>query len=150
MFAAAGAGVNQWLDTPSEWKQGATGYGYRFANAYGMHVMRQTIQFGAAALLDEDTRYIPSTSTSFGGRLTYALTSTVTARSHTGKRKIAFSTIGAVVGTAFISRAWQPPSNSSATDAVSSFGKTLGVAAGFNVLHEFIPKSSHLWWFHKD
>src|SRR5262245_24973539 len=49
--SAAGAGINQWNDSPSEWKQDAGGYGVRFANSYGIHMVRQTIKFGAGALL---------------------------------------------------------------------------------------------------
>jgi hypothetical protein len=124
---------------PSEWQEGAEGYGLRFAHTYGMHVVRQSIQFGAGALLDEDTRYVPSGETRFGPRLKYALISPFIARSHTGKRRVAFSTIGGMAGAAFISRTWQPPSNSHPADAMSSFGVSVGVAVGMNVVHEFFP-----------
>jgi hypothetical protein len=144
---AAGAGITQLTDTPSEWQQGATGYGYRFANSFGIHVVRATIRNGAAALLHEDNRYIPSGATGFGPRLKYALTSTVLARSRDGSRHVSASAISGFVGGAFISRAWQPPSTAHANNAASSLGVSVGLSAGMNVAHEFFPRIFHNWFF---
>ena len=150
VLCAAGAGVNQWGNTPSEWHQDAEGYGRRFANSFGAHLVRGSIRSGAGALLDEDTRYVPSGESRFGPRLKYALTSTFMGRSHTGERRIAFSTIGAFAGTSFISRAWQPPSTSQPADAMSNFGISVGVATGVNLLHEFFPRAYRLWGLRHD
>jgi hypothetical protein len=143
--SAAIAGINQWTNTPSEWGQGAAGYGCRFASSCGLHVVRQTIQTGGAALLHEDTRYIPSGETGFVPRLKYALTSTVTARSRDGSRHLSAPVIGGFVGAAFISRAWQPPSRSHPDDAISALGVSMGLAATKNVVREFCPRMFHLW-----
>jgi len=148
--SAAGAGINHLANTPSEWNQGAEGYGRRFANSYGIHVVRQSIRDGAGALLDEDTRYMPSPDTRFAPRLKYALMSTFMARTHTGRRRVAFSSIGALAGTAFISRAWQPSSTSQPLDAMSNFGIGVGVEAASNVVHEFFPRVFHLWGLRRD
>jgi hypothetical protein len=43
--SAAGAAILQGVDTPAEWGQGADGYGRRFANSYGQHVMRSTLMY---------------------------------------------------------------------------------------------------------
>ncbi len=149
-FSAASAGISQWTNTPSEWGQGASGYGYRIANSFGIHVVGQTIDAGTAALLDEDTRYRPSDASGFTPRLTYAIASTFIARSHTGSRRVAISRIAGFVGGAFISRAWQPPSNSHPSNAFTAMGVSVGVAAGSNVAREFLPKVRALRWFHPD
>src|SRR5262249_26458623 len=139
------AGVNQWTNTPGEWGQGSAGYGRRFANSYGFHVVRQTIQSGGAALLHEDTRYVPSGASGFVPRLKYALTSTVMARSRNGSRHISISMIGGFTGAAFISRAWQPQSRAQPEDAMTALGVSVGLAAGRNVVHEFFPRVFHFW-----
>ncbi len=148
--SAAGAGINQWSNTPSEWHQGAEGYGRRFANSYGIHIARESIRSGAGALLDEDTRYIASSDTRFAPRLKHAVLSTFMCRTHTGQERVAFSSIGALAGSAFLSRAWQPSSTSQPADAMSNFGVGVGVAAATNVVHEFLPRVFHFWGLRRD
>jgi hypothetical protein len=144
--SAAAAGINQWNDTPHEWEQGSTAYGRRFASSYGGHIVRLTIQSGVGALLDEDNRYVRCTESGFTPRLKYAVTSTFMARSHTGARKVSISAISSLVGAAFISRTWQPPSTSHASNAATALATTAGVNVGFHVAREFFPKILHGWW----
>jgi len=143
--SAAGAGIKQWSDTPSEWDQDGWGYGLRFASSFGVHVVKQSIESGTAALLHEDNRYVPCSETGFGPRLKYALTSTVMARSPNGSRRISISKISAFTATSFISRTWQPASTSQASDAFAHLGISVGLAAGYNVGREFLPRVFHFW-----
>jgi hypothetical protein len=146
--SAAAAGINQWNNTPAEWHQGAEGYGRRFASSYAGHMVRQSLQSGLGAVFDEDNRYVPSTASGFGPRLGYALSSTFIARSHTGARKVSISAAGSLVGSAFISRAWQPPSTSHPSNALTSVVITGGVIAGLHVAREFFPNLMHGWLWH--
>lgn len=141
--AAAGAAILQGLNSPSEWGQGAEGYGLRFANSYGQHFIRQTLMYGASSLLGEDDRYIPSERTGAGPRTLYAIESTFLARRADGTRRLSYSRIGAIVATAFISRAWQPRSTNGMQNAAYSIGDVIGSEAGFNVAREFLPKLFH-------
>jgi len=138
--SAAGAGIGQWRDSPPEWAQGGSGYGVRYASSFAEHFVQQTILSGTAACLGEDTRYIPSEQRGFKRRLKYALASTVMARANDGSRQLSFAKIGAFAGGAFVSRAWQPPSTSAAPDAIVNLAASVGVAAGFNVVREFVPR----------
>jgi len=54
--AAAHAGIAQARDNPSEWQQGAAGYGDRFGSAFGEIVVRGTTEFALANLFREDLR----------------------------------------------------------------------------------------------
>jgi hypothetical protein len=137
--AAASAGINQANHTPKEWGEGAEGYGQRFGNAYAQNVIHRTLQYGIAAALHEDNRYVLSGQTGFFQRTKYAVVSTLLARHDNGNQALSVSRIGSAAGSAFISRAWQPRSTTSAGDGAVSFGITLGVDAGFNVLREFWP-----------
>jgi len=135
---AAVAGLDQGLDRPPEWHQEAGGYGKRLANVMAYNTVRQTLTFGMAALLDEDTRYFPSQSQSAWQRTMHALRSTLTARHH-GQEVFSVAAITGVVGTALISRAWVPPSWRHGKDVAASIGVTLAGSAAFNVVREFLP-----------
>lgn len=148
--SAASAAIGQWRDHPNEWKEGAAGYGRRFASSMAQHVAGQTMLSGAAALLDENNRYVRSGQSGIRRRLRYALISTVLARSRDGSRHVSFSKIGTLAGAALLSRAWQPPSSAQPHNAWANFGASLGVAAGFNVLREFLPRRFHPGWLGPD
>ncbi len=141
--AAAGAAILQATNTPSEWGQGGEGYARRFANDYGQHIMRQTLMYGAADLLHEDNRYLPSERSGAMPRLKYAVESTFLARKDDGTRRLSYSRLGAVVATAFVSREWQPPSTRGLEHAASSIGTVFGTEIGFNIAREFLPKFFH-------
>jgi hypothetical protein len=138
--SAAGSGISQLNNTPSEWGQGAEGYARRFGNSYAQLIMRQTLMYGAADALGEDNRYLPSRRRGFGPRLGYAIESSFLARKSDGTRRLSYSRLGSYVAVAFISREWQPHSTSNAQNAASSFGTTIGTEVGFNVAREFLPK----------
>ena len=138
--SAAGAGVSQLDDTPKEWKQGSEAYGERFGSEFAEHIIRKTMESGAATLLHEDNRYFRCTDTGFGRRLKHAVFSTFEARNDAGQEHFAYSRLGSAVGASFISRIWQPPSENKAGDAADNFGLTIAVDIGWNVFREFSPK----------
>ena len=137
--SAAYAGFDQLMDRPTEWKQGAEGYGDRFASVYGKYFVRQTLQYGASMALHEDDRYLASGRTGFWNRTKYAISSAFVARRDNGTRCFAAARMGSAAGSAFISRAWQPASTSDAGHAASAFGITVAGDMGTNVIREFWP-----------
>jgi hypothetical protein len=137
--AAASAGIAQAKGTPKEWGGGAEGYGERMGNAYAQHVIHRTLQYGISAALHEDNRYFVSGQTGFLRRTKYAVVHTLLARHDNGSQSFSFSRVGSAAGSAFISRAWQPRSTTSAGDGAVTFGITMGSDVGFNVFREFWP-----------
>ena len=137
--AAASGGISQWEDTPKEWKQGSQAFGDRFGNAMAKHVVRKSLESGAAAILHEDNRYYLSMDTGFWRRTRHAVTSVFTARNDAGQEHFGYSRMGAALGSSFISRIWQPPSENSAGSGAVSFGITMAVDMGWNVFREFCP-----------
>jgi hypothetical protein len=137
--SAASAAIRQAENSPKEWGGGAQGYGYRVGDGYAQHVIRQTLQYGASAVLHEDNRYFASGQTGFFRRAKYAVASTFLARHDNGERQFAFSRLGSAAGTSFISRIWQPRSATSAGDGAVSFGISMGSDVGFNLFREFWP-----------
>jgi hypothetical protein len=140
----AGAGWGQLRDRPSQWGEGGQGYAKRFASGYAQHIVTATIMYGTSSALHEDDRYLrlgPGPSTK--SRVRYALESSVLARHEDGTRHIAIAKLIAVGAGAAISRAWQPHDSRTKMGAVASFGVTMGVSSGFDVLREFLPDLLH-------
>ena len=141
--AAAGSGISQWRDTPHEWGQGGGAYALRFVNSYGYHFVRQTMMYGASSLLDEDNRYFPCPRSGAKTRMRYAIESNFLARHADGSRHFSYSWFGATLGTAALSRVWQPASTRAPQNIASSFGIAVAVQVGFRVAHEFVPFMRH-------
>jgi hypothetical protein len=136
---AFSAGIDQWSDKPSEWEQGASGYGKRFANILGQYSIQRTATYGLSSVLHEDNRYFNSGKQRFWSRTGYALSSGILARHDNGTRRISISQIGGVAAGAFLARTWLPPSQHSAGDAAVSFGITMSSNIGMGVMKEFLP-----------
>ena len=140
LYSAVRAGIDQAYNRPKEWRQGAEGFGLRYGSIYGELFISQVFEQGVAYRLHEDNRYFGSGRRNPAARLGYALASTILARHEDGSRSVSVSAIGGAASAAFISRAWQPRSSTSVGDAAVSFGLTMAVRAGFNVLREFSPR----------
>lgn len=139
VMAGFSGGMSQWTNTPKEWGQGGIAYGDRVANSFAKHVLQETIEHGAAAALHEDNRYFRSEDTGAWKRSRHAIISVVLARNEAGGEHFAYSRVGGVLSSAFISRLWQPPSTYSAGDALINFGLTMASDVGWNFFHEFWP-----------
>jgi hypothetical protein len=137
--AGFSAGIDQWNDKPSEWEQGASGYGKRFGNILGQYSIQRTVTFGLSSVLHEDNRYFNSGKKGLWPRTGYAVASGILARHDDGSRHLSLSQLGGVAAGAFLSRSWQPPSTHSAGDGAVSFGITMASNMGFSTVKEFLP-----------
>jgi hypothetical protein len=138
--AVAIGGIAQATGTPKEWGGGAKAYGERIGNVFAEHVIRKTLESGAAAALHEDDRYFRSTETGFWKRSRHAVWSAFVARNAAGQEHLAYSRIGATAGASFISRIWEPRSVNSSGDAAVNFGITMAAHMGWNMVKEFRPR----------
>lgn len=59
--AGVRAGIDQGLDRPNEWQEGAAGYAERFSSAMGVHAVRGTATYAFSELFQEDLRYVHCT-----------------------------------------------------------------------------------------
>ena len=137
--SAAAAGIRQWEGSPKEWRGGAEAYGERFGSSYAGHIIRKTLEAGAAAALHEDNRYFHSTETGFWKRSKHAVAQFFIARNNAGQEHFAYSRFGSALSASFISRIWQPRSTNTSGDAAVNFSATVAIDAGWNVLREFWP-----------
>jgi len=141
--SGASAGFGQWRDRPKEWGEGSAAFGKRYASSFAEHITISSIMFGASSLLHEDNRYLPSGKTGAAPRVRYALESSFLARHNDGTRHVSISKLGAFAAAALISRRWQPHSSRGFGSAASNFSVTFSVAAGFDVMREFLPDLLH-------
>jgi len=116
-----------------------SGYGKRYGNILGQYSIQRTVTFGLASALHEDNRYFNSGKQGVWKRTGYALSSGVLARKDDGSRHVSISQLGGVAAGAFLSRLWQPPSQSAASNGAISFGITMASNIGFSVVKEFLP-----------
>jgi hypothetical protein len=132
------AGIDQGQNNPPEWKQGASGYGKRFASRMGQYAIEETTSYALSEAFRLDTGFERSQRQGFSARLKDALIQNVTSRTRTGKRVIsAPRLVGACVGGLVPALTWYP-SRFSYKDGLRE--GTYSLAAGFvvNVLREFI------------
>jgi hypothetical protein len=132
------AGIDQGQNSPPEWKQGASGYGKRFASRMGQYAIEQTTSYGLSEAFRVDTGFEKSQRHGFSARLGDALIQNVTSRTRSGKRIISAPRLaGAYVGGLVPALTWYP----------SRFGYkdglregTYSLASGFavNMFREFI------------
>jgi len=136
---AASAGISQLADSPSEWGQGAAGYGRRVANNVAYNVVRQTITYGISIPAHEDTRYFASNEDTAKERIRHALLSPVMARRPDGRDHFSYSNTAGIVGANLIQLSWAPPSwRTPGTLATGMMWSYAGTAA-LNLVREYVP-----------
>lgn len=90
-------------------------------------------------LLKPNTRYYPSTSDSFMGRASYAVSRIFVTRDDSGKGRLNTSYFLGVLASVALHTAYRPDRARSASETFNNFGSTIGGDAGINVFHEFRP-----------
>jgi len=132
------AGLDQHRNSPPEWRQGASGYGKRYASRFGQYAIEQTVTYGLSEAFRLDTGFVKSNLTGFGPRLGDALLQNITSRTRSGKRIISVPRLaGAYVGGIIPAVTWYP-SRFSYKDGLRQGTYSLAAGFGVNVLREFI------------
>lgn len=132
--------LDQYNNVPPDWQQGAEGYSKRFASRFGQNAIAQTTRYGASALLRQDTSYQRCACSGPLRRAAYALGSTFTARTRSGRVVPSVPNVAApYVGALAAVPAWYP-ARYNASDAFR-FG-TIGLASQglFNLVREFVRR----------
>jgi hypothetical protein len=108
--AATYAGILQVADTPSEWGQGASGYGKSLGSTVACSGSHSALAFGLDSTLHEDPRYFRSASGGLWRRTGHAfrgmiLTHTGMILTHTdkGTETLAIWRFGSAYGAAYLS-----------------------------------------------
>lgn len=148
VFGAAFFGaVAQLRHDPSEWPQGADGFGRRFGTRYAQGMVKSTGSFLIGALNHEDPRPHPpvipgcthnhTAKTGFGPRTGDALLRTVWTHRDNCSDGIAFSHFAGALGSGFIGRAWLPDPGNTLGQAFARSGMAFGGDVAASVFSEF-------------
>jgi len=108
--SAVAAGIDQEDNSPPEWKQGAEGYGRRFASDFGTSAITTTTRYALAQVLREDTLYYRCECRGVFPRFGHAVISTFTGRhGDDGHRAFSFPALVApYAGTMTAVYGWYP------------------------------------------
>jgi hypothetical protein len=90
-------------------------------------------------LLKQNLRYLPSTSSNFMNRATYAASRIFITRDDSGKGRLNTSYFLGVLTSVASAAANRPYWARSSSETFNNFGSTIGSDAGMNVFHEFGP-----------
>jgi hypothetical protein len=142
--AAAAAGINQWTNTPPEWKQGAEGYGRRFGSNFGIAAVGTTTRFALSAAFKEDSLYYRCECRGVWPRLGHAVISTMTARrGQDGRRVFSVAALASPYAGATTAVYGWYPDRFGAKDAFRMGNYNLLINVGGNIAFEFLYSGPH-------
>jgi hypothetical protein len=140
LFVAAEAGINQARNDPSEYGQGAEGYGKRYGAGFADGLTDGIFVTGVyPSLLHQDPRYYRLGDGGFSHRFGYSATRILVTRQDSGRRAFNISEILGAFTSSAIGVTYYPKSQRDFSDVAERAGIQFGFDAGFNVLKEFYP-----------
>jgi hypothetical protein len=141
---AASAGIDQFDSSPPEWKQGAEGFGKRFASDFGIATVATTTRYALSEVFREDSLYYRCECTGVFARTAHAAVSAVTARRGTdGHRAFSLSALVApYAGSTAAVYGWYP-GRFGMKDAFRMGNYGLLTTTGGDVVIEFFSKIPH-------
>jgi len=144
--AALAGGINQADHTPPEWKQGARGYGQRFASDLGIAAISTSTRYALAEAFRQDTLYYRCQCKGVFPRLGHAVISTFTGRrGDSGDSVFSFPALVApYAGTMTAVYSWYPR-RYDARDAFRMGNYTVLGYVGGNIAVEFLYGGPHAW-----
>ena len=135
---------------PEQWGRGFSGFGKRFGSQYGQFAADEVIEFGFAAWSQEDPRYHPKASGSFGVRLGHSLAATFVTNDTHGKQTVAGGRLlGSYGGWAVATVAWLPEEERNLHRFATNSGLNVLTKTGANVFREFWPDAKRKFFTKK-
>jgi hypothetical protein len=136
---AALAGIQQAVDTPEQWRQGATGYrkrlGAGFADATTEGLIGNAI---LPSLLHQDPRYFYQGDGTKKSRALHAILAPFICKGDNGETQPNYSTWGGSLISSSISLAYYPSSDRNAQHVFKNFGVGMGLHIAGGLVQEFI------------
>jgi hypothetical protein len=140
-FEAVEAGVNQATNSPSEYGQGAEGYGKRYGAGFADGLSAGLFVTGVfPSLLREDPRYYRMDSGGFKHRFGYAATRVLVTRQDSGRKAFNFSELLGSFSSSALAMTYYPSKDRNFSDVAQRAGIQFAFDAGFDVLKEFYPE----------
>jgi hypothetical protein len=139
--AATSAGFSQWQNDDSKWGQGAVGYGRRYGAALiDTEASNFFGQFFYPVIFRQDPRYYRKGNGSTRGRIWYAVSHTVIARSDSGNKMPNYSLWATTASTVALSNLYHPGNDQGFPPAATRVGISIAGSMGYDLLREFWPE----------
>lgn len=141
---AGSAGIDQFDNSPPEWKQGAAGFGKRFGSDFGIAAVGTTTRYALSEVFREDSLYYHCECTGTFPRVGHAAISALTARrGQDGHRAFSVSALLApYAGSTAAVYGWYP-SRYGAKDAFRLGNYSLLTSVFGNIALEFLYGGTH-------
>ena len=136
---AAYAAILQEADTPTEWGQGASGYGKRFASTAAASGIHSALAFALDSTLHEDPRYFRAASGGFWRRTGHAFRGIILTRTDRGTETLSIWRLGSDYGAAYLSNQWYPGRLNTVGLGFAEGSLQLGFDVLSNLASEFWP-----------
>ena len=136
---AAYAAILQEADTPTEWGQGASGYGKRYGSSLACSGMHSALAFGLDSTLHEDPRYFRAAGGGFLRRVGHAMRGTVLTHTDKGTETFSVWRFGSAYGAAYLSNQWYPDRLNTVKLGFAEGSLQLGFDLASNLAAEFWP-----------
>jgi hypothetical protein len=137
--SAFGAGINQAINTPSGYGQGAEGYGKRFGASLATRAT--TNLFGGviiASIAHQDPRYfVHGHQGTFGQRLGHAISRVVVAPNERGGYGFNWGGVFGPLAAQTLANVYMPVREQTGARTLSRYGTQMATIAGANILKEF-------------
>lgn len=140
------AGIAHLKDRPTQWGQGAEGFGRRAGYAYATNFMDDSILHASAAILRNDVRYEPSKDEKVMRRVGHAISRTFVTRARDGRLTFNASNFMSSYGAGMLASYMLPSESYEPLKYGVRQGHILIAAhAGSNLLKEFTPDIKRLF-----
>lgn len=125
---------------PAQWRQGAAAFGRLYGDALAFQTSAATGRFLTGAVVHEDPRYSPATTSSPLARTMHAIVFTVFDKSDSGRTTLALSNFAGAASAGFIGNAYLPHGYNDSSHALTRTGIAFGSFAITNLAVEFSPE----------
>ena len=140
------AGIAHLKNKPTQWGQGAEGFGRRAGYAYATNFMDDAILHSSAAILKNDVRYESSKDVKVVRRIGHALSRTFVTRAHDGRLTFNASNFMSSYGAGMLATYMLPSESYEPLKYGVRQGHVLIAAhAGSNLIKEFTPEIKKLF-----
>jgi hypothetical protein len=138
-IAAAVAGLEQAVGTPSGWGQDAAGYGQRYGAFYAEDVTSTFLgDFLLPSVFHQDPRYFYKGTGSTRSRVLYAIANAVICKGDNKKWQFNYSYVIGSLAASGIANAYYPPKDRGAGLTFENSGIGIASTAAANILQEFV------------
>jgi hypothetical protein len=124
---------------PTQWGVGLHGYTHRLENRFYSTMIDGSVHSALAALLREDTRYLPGHDRRVGKRLGHALERTFFTNDQTGQRVLDIPGLAGIYAGGMIPMLWHPRGYTPFGQGVKAGDFGVMFEAGNNLVKEFRP-----------